>query len=234
MHEIRLPNESPEYRRARDELLTEELALRRQIERVAEQRRRLPLGGVVAKDYVFGEAVAADEGIDAAGTVRMSELFQTGLDTLVIYSFMYGPDAARPCPMCTSILDSLDGAAEHVSQRANLVVVAKSPIDRIRAFARERGWHRLRLLSSAGNTYNRDYHAETLDGKQLPAMNVFVRRGGRIHHFWSAELLYMPSDPGQEGRHADMIWPLWNVLDVTPEGRGTFHPRLTYEKLLLH
>jgi predicted dithiol-disulfide oxidoreductase (DUF899 family) len=110
-----------------------------------------------------------------------------------------------------------------------LVVIAKSPIARIRAHARTRGWRRLRLLSSAGNSYNRDYRGETAEGAQMPALNVFVRRDGRVRQFWHAEMLYAATEPGQHPRHVDMIWPLWNLLDLTPDGRGTdWYPRLAY------
>jgi len=227
MHSIRFPNETPGYRQARNQLLEAERDLRRNVEQVAAMRRQLPLGGEVREDYVFHEFSGPG---DAVRAVRLSELFDPAKTTLALYSFMYGPDEARPCPLCTSILDSLDGAAVHLDQRINLGVVAKSPIERIREFAKERGWRHLRLLSSAGTTYNSDYHAETSDEKQLPALNVFVRRDGQIKHFYNTELLYVPADEGQDGRHVDMIWPLWNVLDLTPEGRGaTFRPRLSYE-----
>jgi len=218
---VRFPGESEAYRAARADLLKSEIDLRRQIESVAAKRRTLPLGGEVPQDYTFDDA-------DGKG-VRLSDLFAPGKDTLIIYSFMFGPKMADACPSCTSILDGLDGQAPHVTQRVNLVVVAKSPIERITKFARGRGWRNLRLLSSANNTYNRDYHAENEKGGQMPVLNVFVRRDGRIHHFYSTELLYVPPEPGQDGRHVDMIWPLWNLFDVTPEGRGeTWHPRLKY------
>ena len=142
---------------------------------------------------------------------------------------MFGPQMPAPCPMCTSMLDGLDAQAPHVTQRVNVAVVAKSPIARIREFARDRGWRHLRLLSSAANTYNRDYHGETDDGAQMPMMNVFTRRKGRIYHTWASEMLFVPPDRGQDGRHVDSIWPLWNVLDLTPEGRGkTWYPKLRY------
>jgi predicted dithiol-disulfide oxidoreductase (DUF899 family) len=171
--------------------------------------------------------------------VLFSELFRPGRDTLVIYSFMFprysgddrpGPadgETARlalaetPCPSCTSILDSLDGAASHLAQRLNLAVVAKSAPDRIRNFARERGWRHLRLLSSRNSSYNRDYYAETPEGEQMPMLNVFVRDGERFRHAWASELMYAPREEGLEARHVDSIWPIWNVLDVTPDGRGT-------------
>jgi predicted dithiol-disulfide oxidoreductase (DUF899 family) len=216
------PGESTEYRAARDRLLEAEVELKRHTEAVAAMRRELPPGGFVPQDYVFGQ----DD-----GEVRLSELFGSEHDTLVIYSFMYGPEAERPCPSCTSILDSLDGAARHLAQRVALAVVAKSPSPRIRAFALERGWRHLRLLSSARNDYNRDYQAETSDGSQMPILNVFTRRGGEVRHFWATELLHVPLDAGQEPRHVDFIWPIWNVLDATPAGRGTdWTPRLEYER----
>ena len=159
----------------------------------------------------------------------MSQLFEKGKDTLVFYSFMYGPKMAEPCPLCTSILDGMDGEAPHIRQRVNFAVIAKSPMERILKFARQRGWRNLPLLSSANNTYNHDYHAEAENGGQMPALNVFVRRDGRIHHFYNTELLYAPSEKGQDGRHVDLIWPLWNVFDYTPDGRSLdWNPRLSY------
>ncbi len=223
-HEVRFPGESENYRAARNELLDAEIQLRSNIEAVAKMRRDLPLGGELAEDYVFDEA-----GGGAERKVRFSELFAEGKDTLIIYSFMYGPKMVQPCVMCTSILDALEGEAPHVMQRTNLAVIAKSPIDRIMEFATSRGWRNMWLLSSAGNTYNHDYHAESPKGDQLPALNVFVRRAGAIHHFYNTELLYAPSEPGQDGRHVDLIWPLWNLFDLTPEGRGEkWYPRLSY------
>jgi predicted dithiol-disulfide oxidoreductase (DUF899 family) len=180
---VRFPGESGEYRLARSRLLDAEAELRRAIERVAAQRRALPPGGAVPDDYVFEEAAGA------GGPVRFSELFAPGKDTLVIYSFMFPrwsgdtrpgpaegqtarlPLAQTPCPSCTSILDSLDGAAPHLASRLNLVVAAKSDPARIGAFARERGWRHLRLLSSRNSHYNRDYHAEAPDGEQIPILN---------------------------------------------------------------
>jgi predicted dithiol-disulfide oxidoreductase (DUF899 family) len=231
--DIRFPGESSEYRRARNRLLEAEVELRRAIERSAVQRRALPPGGEVPDDYRFEEAIEGEPG------VRFSELFAPGKDTLVIYSFMFPrwsgdtrpgpaggetaklPLAETPCPSCTSILDSLDGAARHLAQRLNLAVVAKSDPERIRTFAQERGWRHLRLLSSRNNTYNRDYQAETPEGEQIPILNVFVRDGRQFRHSWATELMFAPRDEGEEPRHVDCIWPIWNVLDMTPEGRGT-------------
>jgi predicted dithiol-disulfide oxidoreductase (DUF899 family) len=202
----RFPGESPKYRAARDKLLKEEIKLRRHVEAVAAVRRKLPLGGRVKEDYVFDEP---------SRQVRLSELFEDGKDTLLVYSYMFGPKMAAPCTSCTSMLDSLDGASPHVTQVANLVVAARSPIERVVDFARGRGWKHLRLLSSAGNAYNRDYPGENEAGDQLPMMNVFTRRKGRIYHTYGTELLFAPADRGQDGRHIDQVWPLWNLLDLS-------------------
>ena len=221
VHTIRFPNESAAYRAERDKLLEAEMGLRRQVEEVAALRRTLPLGGEVKEDYEFDEV--------GGGTVRLSELFADGKDTLMLYSFMYGPEMKAPCVMCTSILDALEGEAPHVVQRVNFAVVAKSPAERIEKFARPRGWRNLRLLSSSRNTYNRDYQGEDANADQTPSMNVFARRDGRIRHFWNSELLFAPTEEGEDSRHVDMIWPLWNMFDMTPEGRGEdWYPRLRY------
>jgi predicted dithiol-disulfide oxidoreductase (DUF899 family) len=216
MASIRFPNESPEYRAARDALTQAETELTRRIEAVAEQRRQLPPGGEVREDYVFTERTAGQSAEGPPRQVRLSELFG-GHDTLLLYSFMFSPDMSRPCRMCTSLLDGLDGGAPDLVQRAGFAVVAKSPIDRLRSFAEERGWVNLRLVSSAGTTYNRDYHGETED-EQLSRMNVFGRRGEMIRHLYATE--QTPAAPGWDDRHVDLIWPLWNLLDLTPEGRG--------------
>jgi predicted dithiol-disulfide oxidoreductase (DUF899 family) len=241
--DIRFPGETGDYRRERNRLLEAEIELRRVIERVAAQRRALPPGGAVPDDYRFAEAS------DGGGEVRFSELFAPAKNTLVIYSFMFprssgdtrpgpaGGETARlplaetPCSSCTSILDSLDGAAPHLAQRLNLAVVAKSDPERVRAFARERGWRHLRLLSSRNNTYNRDYHAETPEGDQIPILNVFIRDADGIRHSWATELMFAPRDEGEDPRHVDSIWPIWSVLDVTPDGRGTQpdFPKLDYQ-----
>jgi predicted dithiol-disulfide oxidoreductase (DUF899 family) len=229
----RFPGESPEYRAARERLLQQEIELRRAMEAVATARRQLPPGGVVPEDYVF-QGASAD---GAPSDLRLSELFEAGKDSLVIYSFMFprdpgddrpGPDAGRtallplaesPCPSCVALLDQLDGAVEHASQHLNLAIVAKAPLPRVLAFAGERGWRRLRLLSSAGNTYNRDYLGETAEGAQRPMLNVFHRDGETIRHFWGSELFYAPTDRGQDPRHVGTLEPVWNLLDLTPEGR---------------
>jgi predicted dithiol-disulfide oxidoreductase (DUF899 family) len=221
MNNVRFPNESAEYRAARDALTQAETELTRRIEEVAALRRRLPPGGVVPEDYVFTEG-PADLATDApTRQVRLSELFG-GHDALLLYSFMYGPEMSRPCRMCTSLLDGLDGAAPDVQERAGFAVVAKSPVGRLREYARERGWVNLRLVSSSGGSYNRDYHGEDEGGDQVSRMNVFTRDDGIIRHFWATEQTDVL--PGQDERHADMIWPLWNLLDQTPAGRGDWRP----------
>jgi predicted dithiol-disulfide oxidoreductase (DUF899 family) len=225
--------ESPEYRVARDRLLEQEIELRRTMEEVAAARRALPPGGAVREDYTFQGA-----GRDGATTdVPLSELFEPNRDSLAIYSFMFprdagdrrpGPTGGRtgllkleegPCPSCTALLDQLDGATEHAGQHLNLAIVAKSPLERLLAFADERGWRRLRILSSTGNAYNRDYHGETADGAQRPMLNVFHRDGDTIRHFWASELLDAPTDPGQDPRHVGTLEPLWNLFDFTRTGR---------------
>jgi predicted dithiol-disulfide oxidoreductase (DUF899 family) len=231
LHEVRFPGESAEYRQARDELLQSEIDLRRQIEAVAAQRRKLPLGGVVPHDYAFEEWDASK---NAARPIRLSELFEGGKDTLFLYSHMFIPgkkglQLEQGCPSCTSIIDAIDGAAPHISQPINFAVVARVSIEQFRAHAQARGWSHARLLSSANNTYNRDYQAESPDGEQMPMATVFARRDGKIHHFWSSELFLVPSDPGQDMRHVDFMWPLWSIIDCTPEGRGTdWRPELEY------
>ena len=230
---VRFPGESTEYRAARDRLLDQEIELRRAMEAVAAARRRLPPGGVVPEDYVFQGAGTAGAPTD----VRLSQLFEPARDSLVIYSFMFprdpgderpGPESGEtarlplaegPCPSCVALLDQLDAAAEHASQHLNLAVVAKAPLPRVLAFAEERGWRRLRLLSAAGNGFNRDYHAETAEGHQRPMLNVFHRDGEKIRHFWGSELFYAPAEPGQDPRHVGTLEPVWNLLDLTPEGR---------------
>jgi predicted dithiol-disulfide oxidoreductase (DUF899 family) len=233
MSAMAFPGESAEYRAARDRLLEQEIELRRAVEAVASARRRLPPGGPVPEDYAF-EGAGAD---GTPTTVRLSELFAPGRDSLAIYSFMFprdpgderpGPASGQtalltrdegPCPSCVALLDQLDGAVEHVTQQMNFAVVAKASLPRVLTFAQERGWRRLRLLSAAGNTYNRDYYGETADGAQRPLLNVFHRDSDVIRHFWSSELFYTPNDPGQDPRHVGTLEPVWNLFDLTPEGR---------------
>ena len=240
---IAFPGESSQYRAARDRLLGQEIELRRAMEEVADARRRLPPGGVVPEDYVF-QGPAPD---GTASDVRLSELFGSDRNSLVIYNFMFprsyggerpGPATGEtallpleegPCPSCVALLDQLDGAVLHASRWINFAVVAKTPLPRLLIWSRERGWRNLRLLSSAANTFNRDYHGETADGSQIPMLNVFQRDGHTIRHFWGAELTYAPSDPGQDHRSVGTLEPLWNLFDLTPEGRPDWDEQLAYQ-----
>ncbi len=228
-HEQSLPGESAGYRAARDRLLKAEMDLRQQVERVAALRRDLPRGGALKEDYLFEEGGADLSDSKTVTQTRLSELFAPGKDSLVIYGFMYAPEG-KPCPMCNAFLDSLNGNAVHIAQRTNLAVVAKAPVGRIRDWARTRGWHGLRLLSSGGCSFNRDYLAETPAGDQLTILNVFEKTGEGIFHRYASELFFVPPEPGQNPRHVDPIWPLWNLLDLTPEGRGSdWYPGYAYD-----
>ena len=235
---INFPGESSEYRRVRNELLEAEDKLRRLNEQVAAKRRALPPGGLLAEDYVFESAVDGS-------AVKFSELFARGKNTLVIYHMMFprwskdrragAPDGKtallplveQPCPSCTSVVEGLNGPAAHLADRVNLVVVAKTDPARLGTYAQERGWRNLRLLSSRNNTFNRDYHGETPEGEQLPVLNVFSRDEDGIHHRWASELTFVRGDNSP----LDPIWPIWGVLDLTPNGRGetAAYPSLEYE-----
>jgi predicted dithiol-disulfide oxidoreductase (DUF899 family) len=228
-HEKRFPEESQAYRNTRNELLAAEIALRKQLEEVAALRRKLPLGGKLKENYVFEEGTTDLSDQITVKSTKFSELFEKGKNSLIIYSFMYAPEADKPCPLCTSILDGLNGNAPHVKDRVNFVVVAKAPIQKIRRWAAERGWKNLRLLSSGKNTYNADYFAENSPSQQLPALNVFAKTAEGIYHFYNTELLYSPTETGQNPRHVDLVWPLWNMFDLTLEGRGTnWFPKFSY------
>ena len=214
---VRFPNESPEYRRARDLLLAEEIGLRRHIERVAEMRRALPPGGLVPKDYRFDSE---------HGPANLSQMF-AGKQTLVVYSYMYGPKRERPCPMCTSLLSAWDGEARDIEQRVALAAVARSQIHRLVDFKKERGWRHLKIFSDISGEYTRDYVSK--EDADIPALNVFTRRDGTVRHFWSAEMGFETADPGQDPRGAPDLMPLWIILDNTPEGRGKdWYPKLDY------
>jgi predicted dithiol-disulfide oxidoreductase (DUF899 family) len=242
---LTFPNESSAYRSARDRLLGQKIALRRQMEALAEARRKLPQGGEVLEDYVL-------DGLRPNGKpakIRLSELFCDGTDTLMIYHFMFlryptdtretaksGESASlsrdeSPCPSCTGLLDQLNGAAEHFEAGgANFAVVAKAPLDALLGLARDRGWRHLRLLSSGNNGFKRAYHGEDEEGRQLSMMSVFKRdQDGTIRHFWSSELANASPDPGQDPRHNGTIEPFWNLFDLTPHGRPDFDERLQYD-----
>jgi len=215
---VRIPNESAEYRRARTALLAEEIELRRHIERVAEMRRALPPGAPM-KDYRF---------VGENGPVSLEGLFGDK-QSLVVYNYMYGPQPERPCPMCTSLLSAWDGEAQDIMQRTALAVIARSPIERLVAFKKERGWRALKLYSDPSQEFSRDFHAVGENGEDWAGLHVFTRRDGTIRHFWSGEMDFSTADPGQDPRGAPDLMPLWTVLDTTPEGRDPkWYPKLDY------
>jgi predicted dithiol-disulfide oxidoreductase (DUF899 family) len=237
------PNESREYRSAREALLEQEIALRRRMEGVAEQLRALPPGGDAPEDYVF-DAIGAD---GAGAKVRLSELFGAG-DTLMLYHYMFprhsqddrpGPAAGRfskapltdgPCPSCTALIDQWDAVIPHFQGLGgNLAVVARAPIEDVAVFARERGWKHIKLLSAAGNSFRRDYGGDGPDGESAPIMTVFKRwPDGAIRLHWASEMMYAASDPGQDMRHMGTVEPLWTLFDLTPNGRPKADEQLQY------
>jgi predicted dithiol-disulfide oxidoreductase (DUF899 family) len=214
------PDESSEYRQARKALLAEEIELRRNIERVAALRRALPLGGRIPEDYSF-------EGHN--GAVRISQLFGDK-DTLVIYSMMFGLERERACPMCTAMLTSWEGTARNLRERVALAVTARSPINRLLDFKKERGWQNLQIYSDTKGDYTRAY-VSAEDG-DVPGLTIFTRSNGVVRHFWSGEMSGEMADPGQDPRGAPDLDPLWTILDLTPAGRGTtWYPKLEYASL---
>ena len=215
---LRFPNESDSYRVARDELLEAERELRSRVEDVARLRRSLPPGGELADDYVFAGADGHD--------VAFAQLFGEHR-TLLLYSFMYGPGDERPCPACTSLMDGWNGQHGQLTQRVAFAAVASGPAEAVAEVAAARGWS-IPVLSAAGTDYQSHYHGEAPDGEQHTFMNVFVREDdGRILHTWGSEL---ERETGIDGdghtRHLDLTWPLWNLLDLAPEGRGDFFPQV--------
>lgn len=212
-----IPNESPEYRQARNALLAEEIELRRHIERVAEQRRALPPGGEIPQDF---------ELIGEQGSARLSELFGNK-NTLLVYSMMFGPQRKSACPMCTSFLNSWNGTAINLRERVAIAVTARSPIGRLIEFKNQRGLLNLAFVSDISGEYTRTYvNAEDAD---VPGFSVFTKHDGAIRHFYSAEMSGEMADPGQDPRGAPDADPLWMMLDCTPEGRGKdWYPKLDY------
>jgi predicted dithiol-disulfide oxidoreductase (DUF899 family) len=213
------PGDSAEYRSARTALLAEEIELRRHIERVAAQRRALPPGG---------EALPLQVRDENDRSVALGDLFGPH-DTLVTYFWMYGPQRARPCPMCTAFLGALDTPVRDIAQRVSFAVLGRSPVARQLAFARERGWRNLKFFQVTDDDWARSYRALAPDGDDWAALDVWAKRDGRIRHFWGASEMGGTEDPGQDPRGAVDPTPLWNVLDLTPGGRGTdWYPKLEY------
>ena len=211
------PNESAEYRAARNSLLAEEIELRRQIERVAAQRRALPEGGELPQDFEF---------VSETGPVRFSSLFGDK-DTLLVYSMMYGAQRKAPCPMCTSFLNAWNGAAVNLRERVAIAVTARSPIERLMEYKKQRGFANLPFLSDMSGDYTRSYVSR--EDADVPGFSVFTRRDGTVRHFYSGEMSGEMADPGQDPRGAPDADPLWMMLDCTPEGRGAdWYPKLDY------
>src|SRR5918993_2626275 len=237
------PNESPEYRAARNALLEREVALRRHMEAVAAELRELPAGGEVPEDYVFERM--SEDGVSAQ--VRMSELFRGG-DMLMVYHYMFPRHAADPrpgpttgamasvplhdgpCPSCTALIDMWEGTMPHFEGLGgNLVVAARAPVDEVATFAREKGWKHTRLVSAARNSFRRDYGGDGPDGEPVPIMTVFKRDpDGAVRLHWASELVHAPTDPGQDMRYLGTVEPLWTLFDLTPGGRPNADEQIEY------
>src|SRR5260221_7782024 len=206
MSELRYPNESKKYRAARDALLKDEKALVAKVKAVAAKRCKLPPGGQLKEDYVFKWANDGKVG----KSVKFAELFGDK-KTLLLYSFMFGPKWDKPCPSCTSLVDGFDRSSYQVTRHAAFAAIAKAPADRINSWAKERGWSQIALVSGSDSSYQADYKCQgDSDDMQWPVMHVFRKRGRKIFHFWATEL---------PGNHVDTVWPYWNLMDFTPEGR---------------
>ena len=214
------PGESDAYRTAREALLVEEIEFRRQMTRLAAQRRALPPGPVIVKNYRFRDANGAELGL--------VDLFGSR-DTLVTYFWMYGPQRERPCPMCTNWLGAVNGNAADIMQRVALKILGRSRVERQLAFAVERGWRHLDFVQTIGDDYANDLGLINKDGSENPALVVFKRDGDKVRLFWAAEMTKEMADPGQDPRVAPDIASLWSILDLTPGGRGTnWYPKLNY------
>lgn len=214
------PGDSDHYRKARTALLEEEIELRRHIARVAELRRALPPGGEVSKPYRF---------LDQNGKEHALADLLGRHDTLISYFWMYGPQRERPCPMCTSFLDSLDAATRNLTQRVAIAILGRSPVSRQLAFAIERGWRFLSFYQCVGDEFPTDYRGLHADGQEWPQLDVWTRQGGVVRHFWGANEMNGTADPGEDARNVPDPEALWNMLDLTPGGRGTdWYPKLEY------
>jgi predicted dithiol-disulfide oxidoreductase (DUF899 family) len=214
------PHESDAYARAREALLAEEIEFRRHLTRLSEIRLALPPGPIVSTNYRFRDETGADVGL--------LELFGQR-DTLITYFWMYGPQRQRPCPMCTNWLGGVNGNASDVKQRAALKILGRSPVERQKAFAAERGWRDLDFVQTIGDDYARDLGILTPEQDEFPALVVYRKDGKQVRVFYAAEMPLAAADPDQDPRTAPDIAPLWNLLDLTPEGRGkSWYPKLNY------
>ncbi len=226
MQQTNLPNESEEYRARREELRLAEIEEMRQRERVAELRRNLPPGAVV-EDYIFYEGPAdLRAGDEPVRSVRMSELFTQPNRPLVIYHFMYGKKQTSPCPMCTMWIDGYNGVAQHLAQNVDFAIAAAAEPGVLRAYARERGWTNLRLLSCSESSFKYDLASEDTEGNQDSTLSVITRDAdGRLRHFYTMHP-WMADEIEQRG--IDLLTPVYNMLDLTPAGRGDWYASLSY------
>ena len=226
MRPTNLTGESAEHVSAREELRLAEIELMRHRERVADRRRRLPLGPVV-DDYVFEEGPADLHSDDApVQAVRLSELFTRPGRDLVVYHFMYGKQQTQPCSMCTMWIDGFNGIAHHVAQNVDLAIVAAADLPALRAHARDRQWGNLRLLSAGSSTFKYDLGSEDAEGNQDSTVSVFTRDDdGSVRHFYSAHPR-MSDDIDQRG--IDLLSPVWHILDLTRRGRDDWFAELSY------
>jgi len=223
-----LRNESSDYLAKREELRLAEIELMRQQERVAEMRRKLPQGATI-EDYSFEEGPAhLEDGDSPIRTVRLSELFTKPDRALVVYHFMFGKKQTKPCPMCTLWIDGANGVAHHLAQNLDLVIVAAADLLALRTHARARGWTRLRLLSAGASTFKYDLGSEDREGNQDSTVSVFSRDGnGVLRHSYSA---HPRMGPEIKERGIDLLNPVWHMLDLTPQGRGSWYAQLEYSK----
>lgn len=211
----RFPNESDAYRARRNELLELEKDLRDRVETVARKRRELPLGGRLKEAYRF-ERVGDGKVHDVAFEALFGEH-----RTLMLYTMMFGPDWDAPCPSCTSLVDGFNANYHPVSRRCAMAVVAAARPEQLRDWTQRRGWTAIPVYSAARGSYILDYAATTgaRDPALVPMMNVFRKTSEGIFHTWGSELIGHPMEGG-DPRHVDMVWLYWNLLDLTPDGRG--------------
>lgn len=222
-----LDNEPQEYLLKREELRLAEIELRAQRERVAELRRNLPQGPAV-QDYLFEEGPSSlGSGDTPVRKVRLSQLFTKPRRSVVLYQFMYGKKQTKPCPMCTALIDALNGVANHIAQNVDLAIVAAADPSALRSHARQRGWNRLRLLSAGSSTFKYDFGSEDKEGNQDSAISVFTRDDdGTVRHSYTGHP-WLDADLNERG--LDELVPIWNVMDLTRQGRGDFYAKLDYD-----
>jgi predicted dithiol-disulfide oxidoreductase (DUF899 family) len=226
MRYTRLANQSPEYLHKREELRLAEIDEMRQRERVAELRRQLPEGPTV-RDYVFQEGPAdLIVGDGPAREVRLSELFTEPGRPLVIYHLMYGKKQTSPCPMCTLWIDGFGSVVHHLTQNIDFAIAAAADLPMLRQHARNRGWGSLRMLSCGDSTFKYDLGSEDEEGNQDSTITVFTRDSqGVVRNSYTAHPA-MSEDIHERG--LDLLCAVWNVLDLTPQGRGDWYPELEY------